>query len=152
VLFGGIDDNGDLIGDTWEWDGANWTQVADAGPPALHAAVSVMSSVILLSTLSVVVGLALGRFSWHAIAISGGALALLSSVILHKEGFGALGGIAVIFLCLTLNQFAYLAGIVVVHRGLLQKPVNEHPGEHRDRHIGRKDQPEQGSPTARKIG
>jgi hypothetical protein len=111
-----------------------------------------MSSVILLSTVSLLVGFALGRFSWHAIAISGGALALLSSVILHKAGFGALGGIAVIFLCLTLNQLAYLAGMVVVHRGLLQKPVNEHPGEHRDRHVGRKDQPEQGSPTARKIG
>ena len=111
-----------------------------------------MSSVILLSTLSVVVGVALGRFSWHAIAISGGALALLSSMVLHKEGFGALGGIAVIFLCLTLSQLAYLAGVVVAHRRLLQKPVDEHPGEHRDRHVGRKDHPEQGSPTARKIG
>jgi hypothetical protein len=111
-----------------------------------------VSSVILLSTLSLLIGFALGRFSWHAIAISSGALALLSSVALHNEGFGALGGIAIIFLCLTLNQLAYLARIVVVHRRLLQKPVDEHPGEHRDCYIGRKDQPEQSSPTARKTG
>ncbi len=31
VLFGGRNPAG-LLGDTWEWDGENWTQVADSGP------------------------------------------------------------------------------------------------------------------------
>jgi hypothetical protein len=30
VLFGGYDGNN--LSDTWEWDGANWTQVASSGP------------------------------------------------------------------------------------------------------------------------
>lgn len=34
VLFGGFANNTSL-GDTWEWDGAQWTQVAN-GPPARH--------------------------------------------------------------------------------------------------------------------
>lgn len=34
VLFGGIDANGIPLGDTWEWDGQNWTQMADTGPLA----------------------------------------------------------------------------------------------------------------------
>jgi hypothetical protein len=25
---------GDTLGDTWEWDGSAWTQVADGGPPS----------------------------------------------------------------------------------------------------------------------
>ena len=32
VLFGGIDFVGPL-NDTWEWDGTEWSQVADIGPP-----------------------------------------------------------------------------------------------------------------------
>jgi hypothetical protein len=41
VLFGGaaIIGNGEdqpVLGDTWEWDGENWTQVADTGPAARY--------------------------------------------------------------------------------------------------------------------
>jgi hypothetical protein len=37
VLFGGLDGgrtNGQLLGDTWEWNGNAWTQVATTGPSA----------------------------------------------------------------------------------------------------------------------
>ena len=30
VLFGGYPLGGGTIGDTWEWDGTDWTQVADS--------------------------------------------------------------------------------------------------------------------------
>jgi len=32
ILFGG-DDGQSSFGDTWAWDGANWTQEADTGAP-----------------------------------------------------------------------------------------------------------------------
>lgn len=41
VLFGGSGSElvgTAVLGDTWEWDGANWTQVADSGPPARNFA------------------------------------------------------------------------------------------------------------------
>lgn len=31
VLFGGSSNSG-LVGDTWEWDGEQWTQLGDTGP------------------------------------------------------------------------------------------------------------------------
>lgn len=37
VLFGGLDggrETGQLLGDTWEWDGSAWTRVATSGPSA----------------------------------------------------------------------------------------------------------------------
>ncbi|MCA8973362.1 MAG: hypothetical protein KDC98_01505 [Planctomycetes bacterium] len=33
VLFGGFDVGGSLLGDTWEWDGAAWTQPTMTAPP-----------------------------------------------------------------------------------------------------------------------
>jgi hypothetical protein len=40
VLFGGLDASGSasptVFADTWEWDGALWTQVADTGPSARY--------------------------------------------------------------------------------------------------------------------
>ena len=34
VLYGGLGSTtGFNLNDTWEWDGDNWTQVADTGPP-----------------------------------------------------------------------------------------------------------------------
>ena len=32
VLFGGIDEDRNFLGDTWEWDGENWVNVASDGP------------------------------------------------------------------------------------------------------------------------
>jgi hypothetical protein len=38
VLFGGANgETGVFSGDTWEWDGVHWTQVASTGPPARGA-------------------------------------------------------------------------------------------------------------------
>ncbi|MDQ5868590.1 MAG: kelch repeat-containing protein [Thermoproteota archaeon] len=34
VLFGGYDGQGNR--DTWEWNGNEWTQMADTGPSARH--------------------------------------------------------------------------------------------------------------------
>jgi hypothetical protein len=36
VLFGGADDAGTLLDDTWAWDGTEWTQIADTGPAARY--------------------------------------------------------------------------------------------------------------------
>jgi hypothetical protein len=54
VLFGGLDGGrktGQLLGDTWEWNGGEWTRVATAGPsPRLGAAMvhDARRSVVLL--------------------------------------------------------------------------------------------------------
>jgi hypothetical protein len=71
-----------------------------------------MSSAIILFALSALVGYALGRLSWRAIAASSLALAVVAAVVLHREGFGALIGIATIVACLTLNQLAYFVGLL----------------------------------------
>jgi len=34
VLFGGVTSNGQFFGDTWQWDGTEWTEIADSGPSA----------------------------------------------------------------------------------------------------------------------
>jgi len=36
VLFGGQGSSAQAIGDTWQWDGANWTQVSESGPAARY--------------------------------------------------------------------------------------------------------------------
>jgi len=37
VLFGGANVAGQDLGDTWEWDGVEWTQVATTGPASRDA-------------------------------------------------------------------------------------------------------------------
>ena len=34
ILFGGGDENQNLIGETWSWDGKTWTLVSESGPPS----------------------------------------------------------------------------------------------------------------------
>jgi len=71
-----------------------------------------MISVIVLFGLSSIIGLALGRFfSWFAIALSSLALAVLAAVVLHRQGFGPLGGISIIVGSLTLHQLAYFVSL-----------------------------------------
>jgi hypothetical protein len=74
-----------------------------------------MNAVIVLLALSAVTGFALGSFSWFAIGISGLVLAVLSSAALHIQGFSAFPGIAIVVACLTVNQIAYLVGVVAHH-------------------------------------
>jgi hypothetical protein len=75
-----------------------------------------MNAVILLLALSAVTGFALRSFSWFIIALCGVALAVLASVALHVQGFGAFTGIAIIVACLTVNQIAYLIGCFASRR------------------------------------
>jgi hypothetical protein len=76
---------------------------------------NIMGAVIILLALSAATGFALGSFSWLAIAISGAALAVISSAALHIQGIGALPGIVIVVACLTVNQIAYLVGIFATH-------------------------------------
>ena len=76
-----------------------------------------MSAVMVLLTLSVLIGFALGTsFSWLAIAASSTGIAVLSSAVLQIQGFGALPGIAIIVACLTVNQLGYVMGVVHANR------------------------------------
>jgi hypothetical protein len=76
-----------------------------------------MGAALILLVLSAATGLVLGMlFSWFAIAASSIGLAILSAALLQITGFGALSGIAIIVACLTANQLAYVAGLVLANR------------------------------------
>jgi hypothetical protein len=80
-------------------------------------ALIVMNAVLALLAVSAIAGLVLGLyFSWIAILASGLVLAFVSAVVLQKEGFEVLAGIAIIVACLTVNQVAYLIGVMLVTR------------------------------------
>ena len=77
-----------------------------------------MSAIFVLLTISAIVGFALGfYFSWIAVLVSGLVLAIVSATVLQNEGAGSLAGIAIIIVCLTVNQLAYLIGVTLVTRG-----------------------------------
>jgi hypothetical protein len=94
----------------------------------------VMNAIFILLAVSAILGLLLGFYlSWNAILVSGFVLAFLSATILQNEGFGFLAGIAIIIVCLVVNQVAYLIGTKLVTRGA-QDPLphgrlNDDPGE-----------------------
>ena len=71
-----------------------------------------MNAIFVLLAVSAILELVLGlRFSWPAILGSGLVLAIISATILQKAGWGFLEGIAIILVCLTVNQVAYLIGV-----------------------------------------
>jgi hypothetical protein len=77
-----------------------------------------MSSILILLALSALSGFVLGSyFTWPAILVAGIVLAPFSAIVLQNQGFGALSGIAVIVLCLTINQVAYLIGAIRANDG-----------------------------------
>jgi hypothetical protein len=77
-----------------------------------------MDVILLLLAVSAIVGLVLGLyFSWIAIAASGLVLAIVSAIVLQKEGFGFFSGISTVAACLTVNQLAYLVGVTLAIRG-----------------------------------
>jgi hypothetical protein len=89
-----------------------------------------MGAVLVLLTLSALIGFALGRFSWLAIATSSVALALICAAVLQRQGFGIFPGIAVIVVCLTVSQATCLIGVLFLDRwsgGSFQKQANKHP-------------------------
>ena len=77
-----------------------------------------MSAILVLLAASALLGFALGLyFSWIAIVISGFVLAIVSAVVLQIEGVGFVAGVAIIVVCLAVNQIAYLIGVALVTRG-----------------------------------
>jgi hypothetical protein len=97
---------------------AQWLLSDPLGRPFLLRAWIVMEVVFVLLAVSAIGGLVLGfYFSWMAILASGLVLAIVSATLLQKEGFGFLAGIAIIVVCLTVNQIAYLIGVRLSARG-----------------------------------
>jgi membrane protein implicated in regulation of membrane protease activity len=98
-----------------------------------------MNAILILLAASSLLGLVLGFYlSWLAIGVSGFVLAFVSAVVLQREGFGSLAGIAIIVVCLTLSQLAYLIGVTWVYRrdrSLSHHQPDNHPGEHGYNHI-----------------
>jgi hypothetical protein len=77
-----------------------------------------MNGILVLLAVSAIVGLVLGfYFKWMAILVSGLVLAIVSATVLQKEGFDFLPGIAIVVVCLTVNQLAYLIGVRLMIRG-----------------------------------
>jgi hypothetical protein len=108
-----------------------------------------MTAVILLLALSALIGFALGTsFSWLAIAASSIVIAVLSSAILQIQGFGALPGISIVIVCLTVNQMAYLAGAFRRSNGLFQKQADKEPSQRRNNNIAGKPHQQQKCPFA----
>jgi hypothetical protein len=83
-----------------------------------------MGAVLILLTLSALIGFGLARFSWLSIAIASVVLAMLSAFILQMQGFGTLTGIAIIVVCLTVSQAAYLIGVLFVDQ-LVRRPIQK---------------------------
>jgi len=87
--------------------------------------VVVMDTILFLLVAGAIVGFALGLcFSWVAILASGFALASFASILLYGEGVGPLAGVGTIVVCLTVNQLAYLAGVMVKVGGGRKPPSN----------------------------
>ena len=77
-----------------------------------------MSVIMGLLAVSALAGLVLGfYFGLAAIVVSGLILAISAAAILQNIDFGFLEGIAIIVLCLTVNQIAYLIGDALASRG-----------------------------------
>jgi hypothetical protein len=66
-----------------------------------------------VSSLAFVLGF---YFGLAAIVVSGLILAISAAAILQNIDFGSLEGIAIIVLCLTVNQIAYLIGATLASR------------------------------------
>jgi hypothetical protein len=101
-----------------------------------------------LLALSALIGFGLGTsFSWFAIATFSAAIALLSSAILHIQGFGAVPGIVIVVACLTVSQMAYLAAFLRPGR-LFEEQADKEPSQCRSEDIGCDEQQQQRSPSA----
>jgi hypothetical protein len=76
-------------------------------------------TVTILLALSILIGFVLGRswFNYYVLAIFSLALALLSAIVLQKNNFDFVSGVAVIVVCLMLSQIAYMVGLVYMNGG-----------------------------------
>jgi len=76
-----------------------------------------MNTILVLLAVSALVGLVFGFFfSWVGILVAGLAIAIIAAAALQHEGLGSLAGIAIIVVCLTVNQIAFLIGLTLVTR------------------------------------
>jgi hypothetical protein len=75
-----------------------------------------MGTFLGLFALSLIVGFALGRLSWAAIAISSAALVVLVAAVLWWHGLETLPAIATLAACLAIHQVAYVAQLWFVDR------------------------------------
>jgi hypothetical protein len=86
-----------------------------------------MGTFLGLFALSLILGFALGRSTWLAIAISSATLAALGAAVLRRHGFEIFPGIATTAACLAIHQVAYLARLWFHTRGGVprQRPVQQ---------------------------
>jgi hypothetical protein len=104
-----------------------------------------MHVIIVLLAVSALAGLVLGfSVSRVAILVSGLVLAIVTATVLQKEGVGSVAGIAIIVVCLAVNQIAYLVGARLVHRAeradkrsLPHDQPNDNPGDSSHNDIAR---------------
>jgi hypothetical protein len=84
-----------------------------------------MNAIVGVLVVSALAGLVLGFYFGlaalvaalvAALAVSGLVLSISAAMILQKEDFGFLEGIAIIALGLTVNQIAYLIGATLASR------------------------------------
>ena len=78
-------------------------------------------------------GLVLGLYfcgSRFWLLASGLVFAIVSATVLQHMAFGFLAGIAIIVVCLTINQVAYLIGVrLAIHKALPHHQFHGEPGE-----------------------
>jgi len=111
--------------------------------PWAESQLSVSTTTLPANAVSAILGLVAGFFfSRIAILVSGLVLAVLSATLLQHEGFSFLEGIAIIVVCLSLNQIAYRIGATLVHRAAKKRYASlphghphDDPGESGHKHI-----------------
>jgi hypothetical protein len=69
-------------------------------------------------------------------------------LMLQIQGFGTLPGIAIVVICLTINQMAYLAGVFRRPSGLFQKQANKVPSRRRNNDVAGKPHQQQKAPSS----
>jgi hypothetical protein len=110
-----------------------------------------MSAVIALGALgglAALIGFILGKsFSWPAIAAFSMGLAVLSAVMLQRQGFDAPSGIALGVALLSLSQAAFLGGACVRHRVLFDEGTDKEPREGRDNGVAGNQRRQQKRPS-----
>ena len=110
-----------------------------------RAAGNLMSAVIVCWRAALI-GFILGKsFSWPAIAAFSIGLAVLSAVVLQRQGFDAPSGIA--FGVASLSQIAYLGGACTTRRALFEKETDKKPRDRRDNGIAGNQRRQQKRPS-----
>lgn len=103
-----------------------------------------MSVIAVFIAVSAFGGLALGLFRswWGFLAISGLILAIAAAIALQSRGFYFFEGVAIIVVCLSINQIFYLIGMALITRAwedpkssLTGDQPDDHPSESTQKNI-----------------